>query len=83
MGYDHAATHGNRADRTQQLHRRDCDRALADAHRNRFPGKPFLFEVTDLPLFGRHHAADFIGQVDPGFLSQAKSGSVFRNAIDA
>ena len=31
MGYDHAATHGNRADRTQQLHRRDCDRALADA----------------------------------------------------
>ncbi len=83
VGHNQAAAHGDRGDRAHQLHRRDCHRALPDAHRNRFPGEPLLFEVPNLPLLRGHHSGHFVGQVNAGFLSQTKSGSVFGDAVDA
>ena len=74
---------GNRADSAGQLNRSHGHGSLADADGNGLARVPFLFEVAHLPFFRRHHAADFLRQVDTGFLSQAKQGRVFRNAIDA
>ncbi len=81
--HNHAPIHRNGADRAHQLHRSDRHRALADAHRNRFPGEPLLLEIADLPFFRRHHAAHFVRQVDTSLLPQSKGGRVFCDAIDA
>jgi hypothetical protein len=79
----HAPIHRDGAHRAHQLYWRDRHCALADAHRNRLSGEPFLFEVADLPFFRGHHAAHFVGQVDAGLLAQSKGGCVFCDAIDA
>src|ERR1700692_1782985 len=78
----HTSIRRNRPNGTHQLHRSDCNRALADAHRNRFSSKPFLLEVTNLPLFRRHYTAHFVGQIYPCLLSQPESGGVFCNPIN-
>ena len=68
--------------RACQLNRRNCYRSLPDADRNGFSRKPLLLEVADLPFFRRHDSADFLRQIDAGFLSQAKRGRVFGDALD-
>src|SRR5579871_4272524 len=83
MRHNHTAAHGYRADRAQELHWRDRDRALSDADRDCFAGEPLLLEIADLPLFRRHDAGDFVGKIDAGLLPQAEVGGVFRDTIDA
>src|SRR5579859_2300514 len=75
--------HGNSADGASQLYRAGGDRALADAYRDDLTGIPFLAQVLDLPLLGRHQAADFAGQVDAGLLSHAQGRRPFRDLCDA
>src|ERR1700688_4308865 len=83
MRNHHATIHRDCANGAHQLNGSNRNSALADAYRNRLPGKPLLLEVTNLPLFGRHDSADFVGQIYTCFLAQSESGGVFRNAIDA
>src|ERR1700688_643591 len=83
MRNHHATIHRDCANGAHQLNGSNRNSALTDAYRNRLPGKPLLLEVTNLPLFGRHDSADFVGQIYTCFLAQSESGGVFRNAIDA
>src|ERR1700692_3274385 len=83
MRNHHATIHRDCANGAHQLNGSDRDGALADAYRNRLPGKPLLLEVTNLPLFGRHDSADFVGQIYTCFLAQSESSGVFCNPIDA
>ncbi len=73
---------GNASDGASQLDRSDCDRALANADRNCFPGIPFLLKVADLPLFRRHDASHFLRQIDAGLLSQTQCCSIVRNSVN-
>src|SRR5262249_42713108 len=43
---------------------------------------PFLFEITDLPLFRRHYSAHFLRQIDSSLLSQAEHRGVLSNSPD-
>ena len=65
------------------MDRRGGDSALPDADGNSLAGVPLLLEVFDLPLFRRHDAADFIGKINAGLLSQAKGVGIFGDAADA
>ncbi len=65
-------THRDAADRACQLNRRNNDSALANAHGDGFPRVPLLAEGSVLPFLGRHYAADFARQIDPGLLSKPK-----------
>ena len=80
--HHHPAVRRDRRDRAHQLHRSNRHRSLADANRNRFSGEPLLLEIADLPFFRRHHAAHFVGQIDPSLLAQSKDSRVFCDAVD-
>src|SRR6266508_1304182 len=66
-----------------QLHRRGCDRSLANADGDGFARVPLLLEEFYLPFFRRHDAGHFLRQINAGPLAKAEGGCIFRDAADA
>src|SRR5664279_3747290 len=79
--HQHSAA-GNGADRSRKLNRRGSHSALTDTYRDGLARIPLLLKVLDLPFFRRHHAGNFLGQVNTGLLSQPEHGGVFCDAGD-
>ena len=79
----HDSTAGDPPNGPGQLNWGHYNRPLPNPDGDRFPGVPLLFEVLDLPLFRRHHTADFLGKINSRFLAQAESCSVLCDALNA
>src|SRR6185312_770023 len=82
MRPNHASIRSYRSNRARHLYRRCRDCTLANADGNRFSSEPLLVEVFELPLFRRHHAINFLRQINPALLPKSESGGPLRNLSD-
>src|SRR5579871_550360 len=74
---------GNSANRGRQLDGSNGSLALSDRNRDGFTRIPFLAEVSDLPLGGRHHAVGLMRQIHAGFVAESCHLGILSDPVDA